>query len=166
MTPAQREQAAAAFWRDDEAADDQLQAVLLISQQKKFRPKTIVALDHARKARHLASLASLPDSLAARVLVLYHLAEQRPMMAAFLDALEIAHKDGLIEDDQVKPDPGKVAPAAAQIAERFPAEHVSLYLSTLLCQDPETWGALAEVPQRDATPSGTTGSGELRDEER
>ena len=34
-----------------------MQAVLIISQQKKFRPKTVLALDDDRKARHLASLA-------------------------------------------------------------------------------------------------------------
>jgi hypothetical protein len=149
MTPEQRLQAARAFWLDDQAANDQVQAVLLISQQKKFRPKTVASLDEDRKARHLASLVTLPDSVAARALVVYHLAEQRPMMGAFLDALGIAHENGLIQDDQVAPDASKVPLAAATIAQQFPAEHVSLYLNTLLCQDPETWGALENVPQRE-----------------
>ena len=144
----QRLQVAKAFWLDEQATDDQLQAVLLISQQKKFRPKTVVSLDEERKARHLASLASLPDHLAARALVIYHLAEQRPMMGAFLDALGIAHENGLIQDEAVAPDAAKVGSAAAQLAEQFPAGSVSLYLNTLLCQDPDTWGALSEVPQR------------------
>src|SRR5688572_33214424 len=104
MTAEQRLQAARAFWLDEQAADDQLQAVLLISQQKKFRPKTIVSLDEDRKARHLASLGALPDHLAARALVIYHLAEQRQMMGAFLDALGITHENGLIQDDAVAPD--------------------------------------------------------------
>src|ERR1700694_4560187 len=98
MTAEQRFQAAKAFWLDEEAANDHVQAVLLISQQKKFRPKTVASLDEERKARHLASLATLPDAVAARALVLYHLAEQRPMMGAFLDALGITHEDGLIKD--------------------------------------------------------------------
>ena len=102
MTPAARQRAARAFWRDESTGDDQLQAVLLISQQKKFRPKTVVALDEDRKARHLASLANLPEALAARALVVYHLAEQRPMMGAFLDALGIAHENGLIQDEDRK----------------------------------------------------------------
>jgi hypothetical protein len=145
MTGEQRLQAARAFWRDEDAADDQIQAVLLISQQKKFRPKTVVSLDDDRKARHLATMASLPDSLAARALVLYHLAEQREMMGAFLDALGIQHEEGLIKDDNVKPDAAKVKPAVEAISGRFPAENVSLYLQTLLCQDPETWQGLAEL---------------------
>src|SRR5881398_3224402 len=120
MTPDQRQQAALAFWRDESTTDDQLQAVLLISQQKKFRPKTVVALDEDRKARHLATLPTLPDTLAARALVVYHLAEQRPMMGAFLDALGIAHENGLIQEDNVAPDPSKIATAAAAIREQYP----------------------------------------------
>jgi hypothetical protein len=145
MTPDQRQRAARAFWSAEEAADDQLQAALVIAQQKKFRPKTIVALDDERKTRHLASLFSLPDHLAARALIVYHLAEQRPMMAAFLDALGIKHEAGLIEDEAVKPEPEKLGAAVATLAADFPADDVRLYLNTLLCQDPETWGGLAEV---------------------
>lgn len=145
MTPEQRHSAARAFWRDENAADDQIQAVLLISQQKKFRPKTVISLNEDRKARHLASLPALPDALAARALVVYHLADQRPMMGAFLDALGIAHENGLIQEDQVTPDPARIGPAAAAISKQFPAEDVSLYLNTLLCQDPQTWGGLREV---------------------
>jgi hypothetical protein len=146
MTSEQRLLAARAFWSDDQATDDQIQAVMLISQQKKFRPKTVLSLDDDRKAKHFASLATLPDALAARALVLYHLAEQRPMMAAFLDALGIAHENGLIQDDAVKPDSERVAAAVKTIAGQFPLENVTLYLDTLLCQDPETWGALANRP--------------------
>jgi hypothetical protein len=148
MTPDQRLQAARAFWHDEQASEDHVQAVLLISQLKKFRPKTVVSFDEDRKARHLASLASLPDGLAARALVVYHLAEQRPMMSAFLDAIGVAHENGVIQDDGITPDPAKVGPAAAEIAQQFTPDNVSLYLNTLLCQDPQTWGALAHVPQR------------------
>src|SRR5436190_13600689 len=96
MTADQRARAAHAFWSDEDAVDDQVQAALLIAEQKKFRPKTVIGLDLDRKARHLATVRSLPDSLAARALVVYHLAEQRPMMGAFLDALGIAHENGVI----------------------------------------------------------------------
>ena len=145
LTLEQRTRAARAFWEDPEATDDQLQAALLIAQQKKFRPKTVVGLDIDRKARHLATLGTVPDQIAARTLVVYHLAEQRPMMAAFLDALGIAHENGLIQEDSVKPDPEKIAPAAAELIKQFPADDVRLYLTTLVCQDPETWGSLDET---------------------
>ncbi len=148
MTSEQRLNVARAFWRDEEATSDQLQAALLIAQQKKFRPKTVVGLDEERKARHLASIAAVPDAIAARALVIYHLAEQRPMMGEFLDALGIAHENGLIQEDNVKPAPEKIGPAVAAIAQKHPADVVSLYLNTLLSQDPETWGALRDVVEK------------------
>ena len=145
MTLDQRMRAALAFWSDEEATDDQVQAAFLIAQQKKFRPKTVIGLDVERKARHLATLGGLPDPLAARALILYHLADQRPMMGAFLDALGIAHENGLIQEENVKPDASKMADAVKNIAAEFPADDVRVYLDTLLCQDPETWGALREL---------------------
>ena len=145
MTGAQRLASAHAFWADDEAVDDQIQAALLIAQQKKFRPKTVISLDLDRKSKHLASLASLPDSIAGRVLVLYHLSDQRALMGRFLDALGIAHEKGLIKEDDVKPDKAKLAPAAATLAREFPPDDVRLYLTTLICQDPETWGGLTDI---------------------
>src|SRR5579862_3019357 len=98
MTIEQRQRAALAFWSDPEATDDQVQAAFLIAQQKKFRAKTVIGLDLDRKARHLSTML-LPDALAARALILYHLADQRPMMGAFLDALGIKHENGLIGED-------------------------------------------------------------------
>jgi hypothetical protein len=150
MTFDQRQRAALAFWADPEATDDQLQAAFLIAQQKKFRPKTVVSLDVERKARHLASLTALPDNIAARTLVVYHLAEHRPMMSAFLDALGIAHENGLIKEDSVKPDAAKISAAVEGLRNQFPGEDVQLYLSTLLSQDPESWGALEGVAQGEA----------------
>ena len=148
MTSAQRLASARAFWTDEEAIDDQIQAALLIAQQKKFRPKTVVGLDLDRKTRHLASLASLPDAIAGRALVLYHLSDQRTLMGSFLDKLGIEHENGLIKEDSVKPERAKLAPAAAALASEFPADDVRLYLTTLLCQDPETWDGLGEVLEK------------------
>src|SRR5205814_5554115 len=104
----------------DDLKADQQQAVMSIAQQMKFRPKTVAGLDKDRKARYLANVANLSDMLAARLLVSYHVTEQRPMMAAFLDAAGIAHDNGLINDDVAAPDPAKVAVAAAAIARDYP----------------------------------------------
>jgi hypothetical protein len=145
MTVPHRQKAALAFWQADEAVDDQVQAAMLIAQQKKFRPKSVLALDDERKAKHLASMPNLPEQVAARALIAYHLEAQRPMMGAFLDALDIKHENGVIQEDDVKPEEPKLAPAVDAIEKAFPADDVSLYLNVLLCQDPATWGGLRPV---------------------
>jgi hypothetical protein len=154
MSVPQRLATARAFWLEEEATDDQIQAVMLIAQQKKFRPKSVIALDVDRKAKHLASIVNLPDGLAARVLIVYHLAEQRPMMAAFLDALGVAHENGLIQEDSVVPDPEKLGPAVEKLRESFSADDVALYLDTLLSQDPQTWGGLAGLSSHESPAAG------------
>src|SRR5258708_36144992 len=145
MTADQRQRAAHAFWSDPDATDDQVQAAFLIAQKKKFRPKTIIALDLDRKAKHLATVAGVSDQIAARALITYHLAEQRPMMVAFLDALGIGHENGLIQEENVKPDAARIRAAVEKIAAEYPKEDVQIYLDRLVCQDPETWGALRDV---------------------
>jgi hypothetical protein len=147
MTGEQRLRAARALWNDADARAEQVQAAGVIAQQLKFRPKTVAGLDGDKKARYLTNVANVSDELAAKLLVTYHLAEQRPMMSTFLDALGVAHEAGLIKDDAAPPDPTLMAGAAAAIATRYPAEDVAVYLNTLLCQDAKTWGGLADLPE-------------------
>ena len=145
MTAEQRLRAAEALWRSDEARGDQQAAVLAIAKHLKFRPKSVTALDRDRKVRYLAAVPDLPEDLAAHVLIVYHLAEQRPMMSAFLDALGIAHDQGTIEQDAASPDAAKFGAAVAAIRGSYPPQDVALYLDTLVSQDPGAWGALREV---------------------
>ena len=148
LPPERKELAAEAFWRDENAAVEQADAIATIAQRIKFRAKSVMTMPLDKKVRQLASMPGVSELVAARLLVAYHLAQQRPMMRAFLDALGIKHDDGLIEDEDVQaPSAEALKGAASSLAAAFPAEDVSLYLSTLIWQDPETWGALAEAPE-------------------
>jgi hypothetical protein len=69
-------------------------------------------------------------------------------MSSFLDALGIKHNDGLIEEeDMPAPAAEKLREAAAAIAAQYPREDVALYLTTLVWQDPDTWGGLTDAPE-------------------
>ena len=146
MSEDQRVKAADAFWREADSADQQVEAMVLLAQRLKARPKFIATMAVERKAKHLAHYVGMPDALAARLLVSYHLGHQRPMMAAFLDALDIVHDNGLINDDlsgAVAED--KLKAGSAALSGGFAAEDVRLYFETLLLQDPDTWGGLAAL---------------------
>jgi hypothetical protein len=96
-------------------------------------------------------MGDVSDAVATRALISYHLAAQRPLMAAFLDALGIAHENGVINSEEVpKPDPAKLAAAVESVQKTFPADDVSLYLRTLEIIDGDTWGELHQllVPSR------------------
>jgi hypothetical protein len=136
--------AAEAFWADEQSVAEQAEVIGAIARQLNFRPKSVVAMPVEKKVRHTVRMAQVSDGVAGRLLVAYHLAAQRPMMAAFLDALGVAHDSGLITEEDLKaPDAEKLAEAAKHVAASFPMEDVELYFSTLVLQDPATWGGLA-----------------------
>ena len=148
LSPDRKQQAADAFWRDEHAAVEQAEAIASIAHRIKFRAKSVMTMAVDRKAKYLVTLPGVSELVAARLLVAYHLQHQRPMMGAFLDALGIKHDNGLIEDDDVAPPSAETLKGAAKtLAASYPSEDVSLYLSTLIWQDPETWGPLSEAPE-------------------
>ena len=135
--------AAAAFWADEQAAIEQAEAVSLIARQIKFRPKSVMTLTDDKRARHLAGLLQVSDLLAARLVIAYHLEHQRPMMGAFLDALGMAHEDGLIKDESpTTPDAATLDAAVKTLISQYSKVEVARYFWALLWQDPETWGGL------------------------
>ena len=144
LSEPQKLQAAEAFWREADSADQQIEAMVLLAQKLKARPKFIASLAPERKAKHLAHFPGMPDVLAARLLVSYHLAHQRPMMGAFLDALGIPHEDGLINESLETTVPVETLGKGVEaLRASFPDEDVKLYFATLLLQDPDTWGGLS-----------------------
>ena len=144
--PTERRMAAAeAFWADEQSTEQQVEAVGALAGHMKFRPKSVISLPLDKKVKYLVTLPTVSDTIAARALVNYHLDHQRAMMGAFLDLLGIAHENGLINEENVtKPDAEKLKKAAAELAGQFPKEDVTLYFSTLVSQDPDTWGSLAD----------------------
>ena len=140
--------AADAFWQDENAAAEQAEAIVMIAQRIKFRTRSVQILPRDKKSRHLVSLGAVSEMVAARLLVAYHLYHQRAMMGSFLDALGITHENGLIADEEMQPPSAeRLHDAVRAIAAAYPADDVTLYLSTMMWQDPETWAGLSELPE-------------------
>jgi hypothetical protein len=160
LSPDRKQLAAEGFWRDENAGMEHAEAIAYIAQRIKFRAKSVVGLPVEKKARHLLALPAISELIAARLLVVYHLDQQRPMMGGFLDALGIAHENGLIADeDMAPPSEEKLQAAARTLAASYPADDVALYLTTLVWQDYDTWGALADAPEsKTGNPSPDPGS--------
>ena len=147
--PADRKlRAAEAFWKDENASMEQTEAVLAIAHRIKFRVTSVLKMPREKKSRQLVALPGVSEIVAARLLVSYHLEDQRPMMASFLDAVGIQHEEGLIADEELAAPPReKLEEAVRTLTQSYPPDDVALYLSTLVWQDPDTWGALAEMPE-------------------
>lgn len=138
-----RQAAAAAFWEDEHGLDQQVEVIVTLARKMNFRPKSIQQLPAERRIKLLAGMPDVSEAVATRALIGYHLTSERPMMAAFLDAVGIAHDNGLITAEEVEAPPAdKLAEGVAAIKAIFPADAVRLYLHTLLILDGDTWGAL------------------------
>ncbi|MGE0455694.1 MAG: hypothetical protein AB7O37_18415 [Vicinamibacteria bacterium] len=138
--------AAAAFWADS-PAELMPTALGAIVKARHLRPQVARALPEAERARALGAILDPGEALASGLLVSLHLAERRPLLVAFLDALKLPHEEGLLKEEAdalPPPDPVALRSARAALA-AFPEAQVAAYLNTLWLQDPERWGALAEL---------------------
>jgi hypothetical protein len=145
MGEPRRKMAAEAFYADGNLKEFHRAAEMFIARSKNFRPAFVKKLPVEKRASYLASLPIPPD-LMGQLIVTYHFAHQRPLMAAFLNALGIANENGVISDsvEVGAPEASKLAAAAEKIKSEFPEEDVRIYFATLQAQNPETWGGLAE----------------------
>ena len=142
-----RLQAAEAYWKEDRP--DHAQALALIAQRLKLRPKTARSLPPERKAAYLAGFDNLGEVMYAQLWTAFYLAHRREMLGTFLDALSIPHKQGLIEGDSPAPPTVEaLTPAIRQLTEKYGPEEVLRYLSILTLSDPVTWGGLGEAAKQ------------------
>jgi hypothetical protein len=142
MSPEKRLVAANAFWTDEHGHEQQVEVIVTLARKMNFRPKSVPALPLERRAKLLAGM-DVSDAVASRALIAYHLAAERPMMGAFLDALNIEHDNGLITAEEVPaPDKAKLEEAVRTLKSQFPEDAVRLYLNTLVLLDGDTWADL------------------------
>ena len=118
---------------------------MLLAQRLKARPSTSDAAGR-QEGEAPGALSRHARCAGGALLVSYHLAHQRPMMAAFLDALGIAHDNGLITEDPKGADSAEqVKRRPRRASGRVSGRGRRLYFETLLLQDPDTWAALAPL---------------------
>jgi hypothetical protein len=132
-----------AFWRH---ADDHMKAVAIVqlARAMHFRDETIRKMPPEKKAELLAGRAGAAEfeQTFENALMLYHTHQQREMLAAFLDAWGVPHKNGSIEvDDYTPPTADAVRDAVDKLG--FDRRDVAIYLASA--------GLLMTGAWRDAT---------------
>lgn len=145
LSPAERRLATTAFF-EDPPADLVGSALAAVAKARRMRPQAARALPSEARARILATVLDPGETLAQGLLVALHLGDRRPLLVAFLDALEMPHEDGVLKDDEERVAAVPVERVRAALATlRFPAPQVETYLNTLWLQDSERWAALPEA---------------------
>ncbi len=146
LPTADRLAAAQAFFADP--PQDLLGTALgAIVQARHLRPQVARSLSPDERARILATVLDVGETLGSALLVALHLGHRRPMLTQFLDALGLPHENGLLKEeaDTVSLDEAKVRAAVEAILISRPKDEVRVYLNTLWQQDPERWAVLKSL---------------------
>lgn len=123
----------AAFWKHGDKNSREL-ATMQLAKALRFRDQTIRAATAEKKAEWLLARAGAPEFEECLELGLmhYHTAQQKELLAAFLDHWNIPHVEGTIETDDYKaPSRDEVAASANALSPQFGARHVAVYLASL-----------------------------------
>ncbi len=114
LTPDERLRAASSFFAEPppELAGA---AVGALVKARHLRPQAARSLAPDAQARILATVLDPGEPLAQGLLVGLHLAERRPLLGAFLDALRLPHEDGILKEEADAAPPVDAAGARAAL---------------------------------------------------
>jgi hypothetical protein len=106
-----------------------------------------------RKQRHADMIAVLSrprlEEAAASLLRGWLLKSEQKMIAQFLEALDIPHKDGVVDDFPEEIEADKLNAAIDALLEAFPPERVLIYLNTVRATGGVQWASLGQRLQED-----------------
>lgn len=149
--PARRLAAGAMYDGDPDLRREADQA---LADALRFRPAGVRKLPVDKRVDYFVRRVHPDSSLASTLLTTLHLVHRRPLLGAFLDALDIPNDDGLIPPGH-EPEPvaaDRLTPAVDDLRGRFDAPDVDLYLATLLALDPHVWAELRPLLAPDRAP--------------
>ena len=102
-----------------------------VAEARKVRP--VYLERQARNQRHTAMLATLTkptlEPVTANLIRAWLLKKHKGMLVDFLDALGIAHKEGVVEGLPASMEEGKLRLAVDALLAKYPAEVVAVYLN-------------------------------------
>lgn len=122
-----------------------------VAEARKLRP---VFLERQPKPqRHAVMLTMLArpglDAVASNLLHTWLLKKHKPMLADFLDALGIAHEDGVVEKLPPSAEDAKLHAAVDMLLGKYPPETVAVYLHAFNKMNELEWPNLSAMLNSD-----------------
>jgi len=146
MNDDERLAAAQALWRDSDR-EARAAVEMALAKELKFRPGSVRKLGADKIAARLVRMApDFPETLLFQFLFYLHMADRRPIMVEFLDAVGVPHDNGVLDlpDDAEPPSAEAVEKAARELMKKH--DHQALvYLATLLVADKDLWAGVKPV---------------------
>jgi hypothetical protein len=126
-------------------------AVAAVAEARKLRPAFLERTPRSTRHAGMATVLSRPrlELIAANVLREWLMKQQKPMLADFLDALAIPHKDGAVDDLPATVDDDKLRLAVEGLLAKYPAEETAVYLNAFYTMNDVHWPNLESMLKTD-----------------
>ena len=122
-----------------------------VAEARKLRP--VFLERQPRPQRHATMLASLArpslEMVTGNLLRNWLLKKYKSMLVDFLDALEIQHKDGVVDDLPASMDDAKLTAAVEKLLTKYPPEVVAVYLHAFNEMNEVEWANLNKMLESD-----------------
>jgi len=122
-----------------------------VAEARKLRP--VFLERQPRSQRHTAMLATLArpalEMVTANLIRAWLLKKHQQMLADFLDALGIPHKEGVVEDLPKEMEDTKLRSAVDSLLAKYPPEAVSVYLHAFSDMNEVEWPVLRAMLDSD-----------------
>ena len=126
-------------------------ALKAVAEARKLRP--VFFERQPRNERHAAMLQTLTrpslDLVTGNLIRAWLLKKYQTMLCDFLDALGIAHKEGVVEDLPATMEDAKLRTAVDALLAKYPAEVVAVYLNAFNDMNEANWPNLKTVLESD-----------------
>jgi hypothetical protein len=126
-------------------------AVSAVAESRKVRP--IFLERQPRPQRHATMIATLTrpalDLVTGNLIRAWLLKKYNGMLVDFLDALQIPHKEGVVEDLPATMDDAKLKAAVETLAAKYPQEVVAVYLNAFTDMNEVNWPNLKTILEED-----------------
>jgi hypothetical protein len=118
-----------------------------VAQARNLRPAFFER--SPRASRHAAMAATLArprlEMLAANLLRDWLMKQRTPMLADFMEALGVPHKDGAVDDLPATVEEPVLQGAVEKILAKYPAEEVAVYLNAFYTMNDVRWPNLEAI---------------------
>ncbi len=114
-----------------------------VAKELKFRPQAIKKLPLAKRSQRAKLLLerSANAELTYEVFGTYLMTGHKQLILDFLNATDVPHEDGMLQEADAKPAVGKLNEAIAELDQKYDPADVTLYLA--VCA--EQWPQVPEV---------------------
>jgi len=122
-----------------------------VADARKLRPVFLQRQPHAQRDATILTSLSRPalDPVASNLLRAWLLKKHRPMLGDFLDALGIAHQEGVVDDLPPTMDEAKIRTAVDALLAKHPPEVVAVYLHAFSEMNTVGWEPLKTMLESD-----------------